>query len=133
MSDIVEVSAGHVQHFTGRDWVFQAIDRWLADPHGKRVFSLTGGPGSGKTAIATRLVQISNGDTPPPAVSHIGRGFLSALHFCQVGNDTLIDPLRFVEALSTALAQRFPLFAEALTQARQADPCNNLTQQIDRV
>lgn len=82
MSDIVQVIAEHVQHFTGRGWVFQTIDAWLADPGAERMFLLTGGPGSGKTAIATRLVQISQGDTPPAVVSHLGTNFLSAAQRC---------------------------------------------------
>lgn len=38
--------------FTGREWVFAAIDTWLADPKGPSFFIITGEPGIGKTAIA---------------------------------------------------------------------------------
>ena len=31
--------------FTGREWVFQAIDDWLADVSGSRSFIISGDPG----------------------------------------------------------------------------------------
>jgi hypothetical protein len=54
--------------FTGREWVFQAIDTWLADPKGPTFFIITGEPGIGKTAIAARLTQVRD---------------LAAYHFCR--------------------------------------------------
>jgi hypothetical protein len=47
--------------FIGREWVFQAVDSWLGKQKGARCFLLIGEPGSGKSAIAARLAQISNG------------------------------------------------------------------------
>ena len=47
----------HNQYFTGRDWVFKEIDEWLKNEQ-TNVFLLTGNPGSGKTAVAARLVQL---------------------------------------------------------------------------
>jgi Cdc6-like AAA superfamily ATPase len=44
-------------NFTGRAWVFQKIYDWLSNPNASRYFLLTGKPGSGKTAIATHLIQ----------------------------------------------------------------------------
>ncbi|MBW4499646.1 MAG: ATP-binding protein [Scytonema hyalinum WJT4-NPBG1] len=44
-------------NFTGREWVFQKIYDWLFNPNASRYFLLTGKPGSGKTAIATHLIQ----------------------------------------------------------------------------
>ena len=41
-----------LQDFTGRKWVFDAVDNWLHDPEGSKVFWLTGAPGVGKSAIA---------------------------------------------------------------------------------
>lgn len=40
------------ENFTGRQWVFDDIDRWLADSK-ERFFILTGEPGVGKSAIAS--------------------------------------------------------------------------------
>jgi hypothetical protein len=31
-------------NFTGREWVFQPVNDWLADPGGSRFFLLTGEP-----------------------------------------------------------------------------------------
>jgi MoxR-like ATPase len=39
------------QGFTGREWVLEAIDRWLQQDN-ERFFLLTGEPGVGKSAIA---------------------------------------------------------------------------------
>ena len=58
--------AERTRDFVGREWVFQAIDDWLGDSGGARVFLLTGEPGCGKTAIAARLVEFSQGEARPP-------------------------------------------------------------------
>jgi hypothetical protein len=42
--DYTELIVDRTRDFTGRDWVFAKIDAWLADPDGKRVFFLGGGP-----------------------------------------------------------------------------------------
>ncbi len=47
------------QSFTGREWVFEEIDRWLQQGN-ERFFILTGEPGVGKSAIAALLTQIRN-------------------------------------------------------------------------
>jgi len=39
----------HVGRFTGRRWVFDEIDRWLATPSAERVFWITGGAGAAGT------------------------------------------------------------------------------------
>ena len=44
------IIAERTRDFTGRAWVFAAIDRWLADPDAPRFFVVTGEPGIGKTA-----------------------------------------------------------------------------------
>jgi NACHT domain len=96
--------------FVGREFVFAAIDHWLADWGNERVFLLTGGPGSGKTTIAARLVQISHGAIAPPAGLHnLQPGFLSSFHFFsryQGWN----DPYVFTESLARQLAERYPNF-----------------------
>ena len=42
------------ENFTGRQWVFDDIDRWLKESE-ERFFILTGEPGVGKSAIAPYL------------------------------------------------------------------------------
>lgn len=54
-SDIARLT----ENFTGRQWVFDDIDRWLKESE-ERFFILTGEPGVGKSAIAALLTQISN-------------------------------------------------------------------------
>lgn len=60
--------------FTGREWVFAAVDRWMADPGLGRVFLLMDGPGSGKTAVAARLAQMSLEQATQDALTHLGKG-----------------------------------------------------------
>ncbi|WP_392476494.1 hypothetical protein [Nostoc sp. C110] len=38
--------------FTGREWIFKEIDRWLQQSN-ERFFILTGEPGVGKSAIVS--------------------------------------------------------------------------------
>jgi hypothetical protein len=97
--------------FTGRDWVFAAIANWLRDPSASRVFLLVGGPGTGKSAIAARLVQASLGEVVVPGLD---AGFLDHAHFCQAGRDSTLSPLTFVQELSEDLANRYPEFYAAL-------------------
>jgi hypothetical protein len=49
----------HARGLTDREWVFEKIDSWLGSSHAPRFFLVRGQPGSGKTAVASRLAQIS--------------------------------------------------------------------------
>ena len=57
--DFSEYIAERTLHFTGREWLFREIDDWLDDPKAPQFFILTGDPGIGKSAIASRLKQFS--------------------------------------------------------------------------
>lgn len=109
------------QEFTGREWVFRAIDSWLADPAARPVFLLTGEPGSGKSAIMARLAQISRGETTVPGCTHLRPGFLAYAHFCQAQQDPTLSPLRHVEALARSLANVYPPFRDALLGMQERD------------
>lgn len=103
--------------FTGREWVFQRINEWLAYPGGSRYFLLTGEPGSGKTAIASRLSQFSRSSVPSPAgAKRLTPGFISALHFCSARDSRWINPYTFTESLAMQLAEHYPVFAQALVE-----------------
>lgn len=110
--DFSELITDRTRHFTGREWVFDRVSEWLGEAAGTRVFLLCGGPGTGKTAIAARIAQMSLGQAPshgllmPDALVHH--------HFCQAGRDSTLAPLGFVQSLSSALATRFPGFHDAL-------------------
>lgn len=75
--------------FIGREWVFQAVNDWLADSDAPRYFIVTGEPGIGKTAIAARLTQLHE---------------LAAVHFCVTRQADTLDPLNFARSISHQLA-----------------------------
>lgn len=98
------------KHFTAREWVFAALVEW-ALPVGPRCFLLTGEPGSGKTAIASRIVQL-NGSPSPSEL----RGLLSGYHFCSAGDLAWINPHVFISRLARQLAAHFPRYGKALLE-----------------
>lgn len=104
------------EQFTGREWVVKSVSDWLTDERGARVFLLTGEPGSGKTAVAARIVQMHLGKIKVPSISSVRPDFLSYFHFCQAGFDSTLSPLTFVQSLSETLANRYPLYRSALEQ-----------------
>jgi hypothetical protein len=108
-------------HFTGRRWVFKAINDWLAEPNGSRYFLLTGMPGSGKTTIAARLVQFSQGTPTPTGCDQLTTDVLSAWHFCSARDLLWIDPHVFAGTLASQLAARYLPFQQALWQRRGED------------
>jgi WD40 repeat protein/Cdc6-like AAA superfamily ATPase len=122
--------ADRTKDFTGREWVFAAIDRWLAAADAPRTFLLTGGPGTGKTAVAARLVQISLDQVASDACPRLGRDALAYFHFCQANSDATLNPLRVVEALARALANRHDAFREALLKTGDRDITINATQSV---
>lgn len=113
--------AARTEGFTGREWVFELIERWLAKPDRPRFFILTGMPGDGKTAIAARLCRYSLGTAEPPdGLARLGRDFISAFHFCRAREFRSINPIVFVSSLATQLANRFPEYVEVLRGQREA-------------
>lgn len=125
--------AERTRDFTGRGWVFAEIDEWLSDTNASRFFLLTGNPGTGKTAIAARLVQMSRGEIPADDYSHIGKDSLAYYHFCQTNSDATLNPLRFVETLSRSLANRFDAFCAVLLNTGDKDIIINTTQNVGEV
>ncbi|MEW6497857.1 MAG: AAA family ATPase, partial [Cyanobacteriota bacterium] len=109
--DFTDYIADRTTNFTGREWVFEAIQNWLADPKGERFFLLTGEPGSGKTAIAARLAQFAQGEASYPGFDG---GFLHAVHFCSARDSVWTDPKEFVRSIALQLAQSIPEFGLAL-------------------
>jgi hypothetical protein len=99
--DFSNYIADRTRNFTGREWVFRAIHEWLSDPDGSRYFLLTGEPGSGKTAIAAQLIQISQGESTS---STLAPGFLSAFHFCSAGRSNWTDPRNFARSIALQLS-----------------------------
>lgn len=106
--------ADRTKDFTGREWVFAAIDRWLADPSRRPVFLLSGRPGVGKSATMARLVQFSLGEALIPNRPNLDPGFIAHFHFCQAAKDKTLSSLRYIEALSQTLANRYQAFRDTL-------------------
>lgn len=86
--------------FTGRAWVFEAIDKWINTHNASRLFWITGVPGIGKTAIATRLLQIY------PEIS--------AFHICRRGHSEKSSPRRAICTISYQLSTQYPDYAEVI-------------------
>lgn len=112
--DFSKLIEERTRQFTGREWVFKDVNDWLNDDSGSRAFLLAGGPGTGKTAIAARIVQMHLGQSKIISYPRLSRDFLTHYHFCQAGLETTLSPLTFVQALSEALANRYPEFRAAL-------------------
>ena len=119
--DFSDFIADRTKDFTGREWVFQRVETWHADPGGSRVFLLTGKPGTGKSSVAARLVQMSLGEVPGAPYPRLVKDRLAYFHFCQAQSDASLNPLRFVESLSRALANRYEPCAKALLEAPHQD------------
>ena len=94
----------YTQDFTGREWPFQAVDRWLGHRNGPRAFLLTGEWGNGKTRFAARRCQFSRGLPPPLGLTHLPPNFLSAIHFCSTRDPRWNNPYVFAESLGVQLA-----------------------------
>lgn len=91
----------HLPKFTGRQWVFDAIDQWLAEnPPKQRVFWISGGPGVGKTAISAVL-----------SSRYLEVG---ALHLCKFGHAQKSDPRSVVTSVVYQLTTQLPEYEARL-------------------
>lgn len=123
--------AERTKQFAGRVWVFERIYEWLTLPGASRFLLLTGDPGSGKTAIAARLVEFSRVVvTPPPTCTKFSSGFLSAVHFCVARAGNWVDPTSFARSISLQLAERHQQFAVALKNAGERNINIQVTQEV---
>ncbi|MBD1898908.1 ATP-binding protein [Trichocoleus sp. DQ-A3] len=93
------------ERFTGREWLFEQIDRWLKQGD-EQFYLLTGEPGVGKSAIAAKLTQI--------------RSDIAAYHFCRAGDVETVRPGRVLRSLAAQLGKTLPRYGEAL--AKTIDP-----------
>lgn len=121
------------KEFSGREWVFERIHKWFCCPESSRFLLLTGDPGSGKTALAARLVEFSRGVVTPPTSCHaFYPGFISAVHFCVARAGSWIDPLSFTRSISLKLADCCQPFAVALKDAGERSISIHVTQQVNQ-
>jgi predicted ATPase len=115
------------EDFSGREWIFNEIDNWLNvdSLNRQRYFIVTGKAASGKSTIAARLIEISNGiikrsnaknddqDVNLP-FKKIKNDFLDALYIISFKDNLSTDPKTFSRSLSHQLAYKNGLFAREL-------------------
>ncbi|MFW6437588.1 MAG: TIR domain-containing protein [Armatimonadota bacterium] len=90
----------HLERFTGREWVFEAIDEWLREPNELRTFWLQGAPGVGKTAISAWLCR--------------NRREVAAFHLCRHGHQQKADPRATVTSIAYQLSTQLPDYQDRL-------------------
>jgi len=83
----------HVKDFTGREWILRKIQEWLIKLTGNVLF-ITGDPGTGKTALMSKLIQL---------MPQIG-----AFHFCMAKFETSLAPEKFIHSIASQLATQLP-------------------------
>jgi tetratricopeptide (TPR) repeat protein len=107
---------GYADRFVGRDWVLSRIGDWLAEPSMKSLL-VTGPPGSGKSAIAAQLVQLSARSAEDASSAlPLRPGFLTYSHFCRARDGRSRNPLRFLEGLAASLAAKVEGFGPFLLE-----------------
>lgn len=139
--DFSKIIDERTQDFTGRGWVLDQVDDWLASavepadgsPAPLRTFLLTGGPGTGKTAMAARIAQVHLGEIQAPSLKALRTGSLAYFHFCQAGLDSTLSPRTFVESLAAALASRYPAYLEALKSSGSQQYVINSIVQVQNI
>jgi WD40 repeat protein len=110
----------HIASFTGRLWLLADVDAWLASPTGSRVLWLTGGPGIGKSAIATHLCH--------------RRGEVIAHHFCVHGDDDKASPTRAILSIAFQMAAHLPEYHRRLQAlALEEEVAKNPATLFDRI
>lgn len=90
----------HLPRFTGRQWLFDQIDSWLASRKASRVFWLIARPGMGKTALAAWLCA--------------NRREIAAIHLCRHGDRQKADPRRCVLSIAHQLSTQLPEYEARL-------------------
>ncbi len=90
----------HLRRFTGRQWVFDEIDAWLAERDAPRIFWIVGSPGVGKTAITSYLCQ--------------HKREVAAFHLCQFGNFEKSDPRKCILSIAYQLSSQLPDYQNRL-------------------
>lgn len=115
--------ADNTKDFSGRNWLFTQIKEWLSDPNGLRYLLITGKAGTGKSTIAARLWEISEGLIKDP---HLEKE-LSAIYVCSAREDESINPISFSKSLSKQLVKRDIDFAKELIENSKGDEFKKIT------
>ena len=99
---------GKLKAFTGRKWLFQAIDEWLAKGS-QPALLIIGEPGIGKSSIVATLVN-DNRD-----------GQVLAYHCCRADTPATLDPAVFVRSLAAMLSSQLEGYSAVLKGAAIVD------------
>jgi WD40 repeat protein len=105
------------QDFTGRDWLFDAVEQWLHHKD-QRFFILTGEPGVGKSAFIARLTQVGEhadwGQSGAGLSPVHGLQTVCAYHFCIDGRNSTVVPGTVFRSLAAQLVDSLPGYGLAL-------------------
>jgi hypothetical protein len=119
--------------FMARPRLASVFNRWLQDASAPRFCWITGGPGSGKTAIAAWLCQVSNGIAPlSQDQDGLPSKFLQAYFFCSARDSAWIDPFSFTDTLAGQLAA-LPQYASSLVSSGGPSFVLKINQQVSSV
>ena len=88
--------------FCGREWLFQEIEQWRAQPGAQRALLIVGDPGIGKSAIVAQLIHANPG------------GQVLAHHCCQFRSRETLRPGRFIRSLAAQIASQLEGYAASL-------------------
>lgn len=92
--------AHHILKFTGRKCLFSKIGDWLNDESASKIFWISGGPGSGKSALSSWL-----GYYWPE---------VAAFHLCKEGNAQKSDIKRCIMSVAYQLSTQLPEYQAKL-------------------
>jgi len=92
----------HLDGFEGRQWLMDAVDAWLAAPDSRRLFWLTGRPGSGKSVFAAWLCR--------------NRREIAASFLCDWNNAHKSDPRNCVLSIALQLGGQLQDYQDRLKE-----------------
>jgi len=139
-SNFYSLISEKTQDFVGRKWVFDEIDNWLSDDlqNRKKYFIITGKAGCGKSTIAARLIEISNGDVDTndvnydndnqimnPHFQNIKKGFLDASYVISFKDNSSTYPKTLATSIVSQLANKNE-FAEELINSTKTSNIYNI-------
>ena len=109
--DFGPVLVEKARDFEGRAWLLDEIAAWRTGAAGERALLVLGEPGTGKSALAARLIGADTTGRPGEASG------VAAYHLCQATTPATTDPGLFVRSLAAMIARARPEFADAVTNA----------------
>ena len=96
------------RHYSGRDWILNAIDTWLTSGE-EKFFYVLGEPGTGKSTISARLKEISDGKIDLD-LSYVKKDFLISSYFCTFDYSMSLEVNCFLKTIHKQLSLNLPDF-----------------------